>query len=182
MPRNTGWSGKATSGSGTRFPPPSKSLQYRPHPTPTPTPTPTPIPITVTAQVVSTTIPISMYAGTNSSVSVTMRNTGNVPWNETSRIRLGGVGDATGDAAKFGPTPYYDPWQGPVLLRCSIHFFLHHDRTCHHWVLCPEIPDGLGGAPVVRGPGFLLCSGRTGFISGTCPGSRYQPQPETRYV
>ncbi len=72
-------------------------------PVPTPTPSPTPAPVLLTSQVVSTTIPTSMKTNTSSSVSLTMKNTGNTPWNEAGLIRLGGVGDGTGDAAKFGP-------------------------------------------------------------------------------
>ena len=72
-------------------------------PIPTPTPTPIPTPPLLTAQVISTTIPALMNTSTSSSVSLTMKNTGNTPWNETSLIRLGGVGDSAGDAAKFGP-------------------------------------------------------------------------------
>ena len=32
-----------------------------------------------------------------------MKNTGSMAWDETSQIRLGAVGDTTGDAYKFGP-------------------------------------------------------------------------------
>jgi PKD repeat protein len=59
---------------------------------------------TVNAQVVSDTIPTTMNAGQSYPVTVTMRNTGTTPWTEATQIRLGGVGDGTGDAAKFGPT------------------------------------------------------------------------------
>jgi PKD repeat protein len=45
-----------------------------------------------------------MNPGEVYSVSVTLKNTGSVTWNEASGIRLGGIGDATGDAAKFSPT------------------------------------------------------------------------------
>ena len=58
---------------------------------------------TVNAQVISSTIPSSMNAGQKYSVSVTMKNTGSMTWNETSQIRFGGVGDTKGDAAKFSP-------------------------------------------------------------------------------
>jgi PKD repeat protein len=43
-------------------------------------------------------------SGTLWTSKITMENTGTMVWNETSRIRLGAVGDANGDAAKFGPT------------------------------------------------------------------------------
>ena len=56
------------------------------------------------AQYISDTIPAAMTAGQSYTVSVTMRNTGSTSWDEASMIRLGGVGDATGDAGKFGPT------------------------------------------------------------------------------
>ena len=55
------------------------------------------------AQVVSSTIPASMNASQSYLVSVTMKNTGNVAWNKAGMIRLGAVGDASGDAYKFGP-------------------------------------------------------------------------------
>ena len=54
------------------------------------------------AAVVSNTIPATMTAGQEYSVSVTMRNTGTTTWSEGDRIRLGGIGDNTGDAARFG--------------------------------------------------------------------------------
>jgi PKD repeat protein len=57
----------------------------------------------VGAEVVSTTLPASMNAGQSYPVSVTMKNTGSTTWNEAGMVRLGGVGDGTGDAAKFGP-------------------------------------------------------------------------------
>jgi hypothetical protein len=44
-----------------------------------------------------------MEAGKLYNVSVTMKNTGNIPWNESSQIRLG----ATQDASKFGSDRYY---------------------------------------------------------------------------
>jgi len=55
------------------------------------------------AQVISTTIPSSMVAGQSYPVSVTMKNTGRMTWSEASMIRLGGIGDGSGDAYKFGP-------------------------------------------------------------------------------
>ena len=59
---------------------------------------------TPVAQLVSSTIPTSMNAGQSYSVSVTMKNIGSTSWTEAGLIRLGGVGDASGDAVKFGPT------------------------------------------------------------------------------
>ena len=55
------------------------------------------------AQLVSNTIPSSMIAGQSYPVSVTMKNTGSMTWNEASMIRLGGVGDGTGDACDLTP-------------------------------------------------------------------------------
>jgi PKD repeat protein len=63
-----------------------------------------PVSSAVNAQVVSSTIPPSMNAGLSYPVSVTMKNTGSIAWDETSMIRLGGVGDGTGDARQFGPS------------------------------------------------------------------------------
>ena len=60
-------------------------------------------PSEVNAQVISTSIPSSMNAGQSYPVSITMKNTGSMTWDETNRIRLGGVGDGTGVAAEFGP-------------------------------------------------------------------------------
>jgi hypothetical protein len=56
------------------------------------------------ATVISTTIPSSMTAGQSYLASITMKNTGSMTWNDGSMIRLGGIGDDTGDAAQFGPT------------------------------------------------------------------------------
>jgi hypothetical protein len=61
----------------------------------------------LSAQYVSDTIPSVMIAGQKYAVSVTMLNNGMTTWNSTSAIRLGGVGDGSGDAAKFGPTRIY---------------------------------------------------------------------------
>jgi PKD repeat protein len=55
------------------------------------------------AQVISTTIPSSMSAGQSYLVSVTMKNTGSMTWNEGSMIRLGASTDGSGDASKFAP-------------------------------------------------------------------------------
>ncbi len=44
-----------------------------------------------------------MNAGQKYTVSITMKNTGTMAWNEASMIRLGAVGDASGDAYEFGP-------------------------------------------------------------------------------
>ncbi len=57
----------------------------------------------VDAQFVSGTIPATMSPGQNYPVSVTMKNTGSMAWDETTMVRLGGIGDGAGDAAKFGP-------------------------------------------------------------------------------
>jgi PKD repeat protein len=56
------------------------------------------------AQVISTTIPSSMVAGQSYPVSVTMKNTGRITWDEASLIRLGGINDGSSDANKFGTT------------------------------------------------------------------------------
>jgi tripartite motif-containing protein 71 len=55
------------------------------------------------ASYVSDTIPASMITGNSYGVNVTMMNTGNVNWTAADLFRLGAVGDAGGDAAKFGP-------------------------------------------------------------------------------
>jgi C1A family cysteine protease len=55
------------------------------------------------ANYVSDTIPSSLVIGSPYSVNVTMRNTGNLNWTAADNFRLGGIGDASGDAAKFGP-------------------------------------------------------------------------------
>ena len=55
------------------------------------------------AQVISTTIPSSMVAGQSYPVTVTMKNTGSMIWNEGSMIRLGASGEGGGDAGKFAP-------------------------------------------------------------------------------
>jgi len=52
------------------------------------------------ASVVSNTIPATMNHGQSYTVGVVMKNTGTMPWNETSLIRLGGLDDAT----RFGST------------------------------------------------------------------------------
>src|SRR5665647_1836267 len=57
----------------------------------------------VRIQLVSETLPSAMTAGQISTVSVTMKNTGSMTWNEAAMIRLGAVGDGSGDANKFGP-------------------------------------------------------------------------------
>jgi PKD repeat protein len=54
------------------------------------------------AQVISTTVPSSMNAGQSYPVSITMKNTGTMSWNEESTIQLGGIGGDTGNAAQFG--------------------------------------------------------------------------------
>ncbi len=56
------------------------------------------------AQYISDTIPAVMNASQSYSVSVTMKNTGSRAWSETDLIRLGAVGDSSGDAVKFGPS------------------------------------------------------------------------------
>ena len=57
----------------------------------------------VNAQLISTTIPSPMTAGQSYPVSVTMKNTGSMTWNEGSMIRLGASTDGSGDASKFAP-------------------------------------------------------------------------------
>ena len=73
-------------------------------------PAPTPAPGTtknpgqdVNARMVSATIPATMNAGQSYPVSVTVKNTGSISWNEATVIRLGAVGDTAGVAYKFGP-------------------------------------------------------------------------------
>ncbi len=56
------------------------------------------------AQFISDTIPAVMNAGQSYTVSVTMKNTGSHAWSEADLIRLGTVGDSSGDAIKFGPS------------------------------------------------------------------------------
>jgi uncharacterized protein affecting Mg2+/Co2+ transport len=64
---------------------------------------------TVNATVISTSIPTTMVGGQSYPVSITMENIGTIAWNETSEIRLGGVGDNLGVAWKFGGARYYIP-------------------------------------------------------------------------
>jgi len=59
------------------------------------------------AEIVSSTIPTTMKAGESKSVTVTVRNTGSTTWNEGTAFRLGGVGDGSGNAAKFSTTRIY---------------------------------------------------------------------------
>ncbi len=54
------------------------------------------------AQYISDTIPAVMNAGQSYTVAVTMKNTGSRAWSESDAIRLGAVGDSSGDAVKFG--------------------------------------------------------------------------------
>jgi hypothetical protein len=61
------------------------------------------------ATVWSTTMPPILFAGMKYDVSVTMRNTGDMDWIGGSAIRLGAVGDASGDAAKFSGLRIYVP-------------------------------------------------------------------------
>ncbi len=73
-------------------------------PAPTPAPGTTKIPgQDVNARMVSATIPATMNAGQSYPVSVTVKNTGSISWNEATMIRLGAVGDRAGVAYKFGP-------------------------------------------------------------------------------
>jgi PKD repeat protein len=58
---------------------------------------------TTNAIYISDTIPPTMNAGQTYTVTIMMKNTGTMTWNSSSVIRLGGVGDNTGEAAKFGP-------------------------------------------------------------------------------
>ena len=60
-------------------------------------------PLSVDAAVVSDTIPSVMVPGQSYNVTVTMQNTGTMPWTETDTIRLGPVGDSAGDAYLFNP-------------------------------------------------------------------------------
>jgi hypothetical protein len=66
-------------------------------------------PLVVDAEVVSTSIPSPMVAGQSYTATVTMKNVGTMAWNETSLIRLGGKGDTTGDAWKFGGARFSIP-------------------------------------------------------------------------
>ncbi len=54
-------------------------------------------------KILSDTIPDTMVAGESKEVTITIKNTGTMVWNEERHIRLGGVGDGQGDSAKFGP-------------------------------------------------------------------------------
>ena len=76
----------------------------------------------VAAAFISDTIPATMTASQSYIVSVTMKNTGILAWNETSGIRLGGVGDLSGDAAEFGSTRIPIP-SGTSVLPGSQHTF-----------------------------------------------------------
>jgi hypothetical protein len=51
---------------------------------------------------VPTTPPIVMTAGQTQQARISVMNTGTTIWNESGKVRLGAVGDSTGDAAKFG--------------------------------------------------------------------------------
>ena len=81
-----------------------------------------PVSSAVNAQVVSSTIPPSMNAGLSYPVSVTMKNTGSIAWDETSMIRLGGVGDGAGDARQFGPSRICLPGRNPYPARSNYIF------------------------------------------------------------
>ncbi|AFC99382.1 Subtilisin-like serine proteases (peptidase S8 family) [Methanocella conradii HZ254] len=61
------------------------------------------VPVLANAQVISIDIPDSMVEGQQATASITMKNTGNVPWSESTQFRLGAVGDGSGDASKFAP-------------------------------------------------------------------------------
>ncbi|WP_424357759.1 NBR1-Ig-like domain-containing protein [Methanocella sp. MCL-LM] len=56
------------------------------------------------ADLVSMSIPDTMYAGQTYTASVTLTNTGNTAWSEADATRLGAVGEGSGDAAKFSST------------------------------------------------------------------------------
>jgi len=62
------------------------------------------------SQIVWTNTPSSMEAYHQYTAKVTMRNTGTTTWNEANSIRLGAVGDGTGDAAKFSTTRLFLPF------------------------------------------------------------------------
>jgi len=51
---------------------------------------------------VPTTPPVVMTAGQTQEANIRVINTGTRIWNESGKVRLGAVGDSTGDAAKFG--------------------------------------------------------------------------------
>ncbi|MCD1294946.1 hypothetical protein CUJ83_08040 [Methanocella sp. CWC-04] len=53
------------------------------------------------AAIISNTIPSTMIQGNSYNVSVTMKNTGNIAWTESDKIRLGSVNESSGDAAMF---------------------------------------------------------------------------------
>jgi len=61
------------------------------------------------ASVISYDIPDVMVPGQSYDVSITLNNTGTWAWSEEDCIRLGGVGDSQGDAAKFSGTRFYIP-------------------------------------------------------------------------
>ena len=54
------------------------------------------------AVILNHTIRPSMEGLGSYDVSLAVRNTGTVTWNESTLIRLGGFGDYSGDASKFG--------------------------------------------------------------------------------
>ena len=60
--------------------------------------------ILVNATMTGSVMPVMMSAGESYSVSVTVRNTGVLSWNESSMFRLGMVDDNSGDAYKFDGT------------------------------------------------------------------------------
>ncbi len=61
------------------------------------------------AAAVSYVLPATMTAGQVFNASIALQNTGTLGWNESVQVRLGGVGDASGDAAKFGQTRFGIP-------------------------------------------------------------------------
>ena len=101
------------------------------------------------AQVISTTIPSSIVTGQSYPVSVTMKNTGSMTWNEGSIIRLGASTDGSGDAALFAPDRIKIPSGTSVPHRGPVHVLFHHESTFKDGLLYPEIPDGPGRIPVV---------------------------------
>ncbi len=73
-----------------------------------------------------------MIAGQSYPVSVTMKNTGSMTWNEASMIRLGAVGDGTGDAVNSDLHRIKIPCGNQCPPGGTVYVFLHDDRTCHH--------------------------------------------------
>jgi hypothetical protein len=66
-------------------------------------------PVTPGASYVSSNMTPSMLGGKAYDVDIVMKNTGTMDWSEANLVRLGAVGDASGDTAKFSAMRLYLP-------------------------------------------------------------------------